>query len=100
MPLGRFFLITTVGAVVVWLALARGLGPTLNSLIETAPPIETVLRCTSLLANGGESNSPLAAERTEPGIAAFVEVEGGLFRVLVGRDTEGEAWSAAVSGGQ
>ena len=100
MPLGRFFLIATLGAVVVWLALAGGLGPTLSSFIETAPPVETVLRHTSLLANGDESDPPLAAERTEPSIAAFVEVEGGLFRVLVGRDTEGEPWSAAVSGGE
>ena len=31
-------------------------------------------------------------------LAAFLEVEGNLFQILVGRDGEGKPWSTAVSG--
>jgi hypothetical protein len=100
MPHGRFFLIATLGAVLVGLALARGIEPALDPLIEKAPSIETVLRYSPPLRSGRESDPSLTAKRTKPGIAAFLEVEDGLFQILVGRDREGEAWSAAVSGGE
>ena len=98
MPNARVLLITALGAVLVWLLLAREVEPTLESLLQKTPSIEVT--CASLLRDVQDASTTLRAKRTEPGIAAFVEVEGGLFRVLVGHDTEGEAWSAAVSGGE
>jgi len=57
----------------------------------------TALRAGSPLASACEPDASLATERLKPGIAAFAEIEGDFFQILVGRDREGEAWSAAVS---
>jgi hypothetical protein len=98
MPRGRFFLIAALGAALLGLALARGVGPTLDPLIETAQLLERVLRPGSALSSACEPDPALAAEPPKPGIAAFIEVEGSLFRILVGHDRAGETWSAAVRG--
>ena len=79
------------------LALVRGVGPTLDPFVETAQLLERVLRPDSPLPSALETEPTLATERLKPAVAAFAEIEGDLFQILVGRDRDGEAWSAAVS---
>jgi hypothetical protein len=98
MQLRRFLFIAALGAVVVGLALRGGIGPTLKPLLEkTARAIDTALRDGSPLPGALEGEPPPATGRLEPAVAAFAEIEGDLFHILVGRDRDGGAWSAAVS---
>jgi hypothetical protein len=98
MQLRRFLFIAAPGAVLVWLALASGVGPRLAPHLETtARSIEAALRSGSPLPGAFETGPPPATERLSPAVAAFAEIEGDFFRILVGRDGDGEAWSAAVS---
>ena len=98
MQLRRFLFIAALGAVLVGLALTGGIGPTQEPLIETtARSIKTALRAGSPLPGALETEPTLAAEHPKPAVAAFAEIEGDLFQILVGRGRDGEAWSAAVS---
>jgi hypothetical protein len=98
MQLRRVLFIAIPGAVLVWLVLASGFGPRLEPLIEEAArSIETALRPGSPPPGTFETEVPPAAEHLAPAVAAFAEIEGDLFRIFVGHDGDGEAWSAAVS---
>jgi hypothetical protein len=98
MQLRRFLFIAVPGAFLVWLGLTSGIGARLEPLLETtAGSIENALRSGSPLPGAFETRPRTATERLEPAVAAFAEIEGDLFQILVGRDSEGEAWSAAVS---
>jgi hypothetical protein len=94
----RFLVIAVLGAVLVGLVLGRGVGPAVNPLAEAARLLGTTRHPGFAFPGACEPDPTLAAEHPKPGIAAFVEVEGSLFQILVGQDREGETWSAAVSG--
>ena len=76
------------------------IGLTADAHLRLARALQRVIHPGPLPPSACEPDRRLAAEHTRPGIAAFVEVEGSLFQILVGRDREGETWSAAVSGGK
>ena len=98
MQLRRFLFIAVPGAFLVWLGLTSGVGAGLEPLLETtARSIENALRSGSPSPGVLETQPPAAQERLGPAVAAFAEIEGDLFQILVGRDSDGEAWSAAVS---
>jgi hypothetical protein len=92
----RFLVIVAV--VLAGLALARGVGRELEPTAEAARRLGKALQTGPLAGGDGQPDRAVATGRPRPGVAAFVEVEGSLFRILVGRDGEGETWSAAVSG--
>ncbi len=94
----RFLVILALAAVVAGFAVIRGVEPGLEPMVGATHLLGTALQA-GPLARGACTPDPAAAgERPRPGVAAFVEVEGSFFRILVGRDGEGEPWSAAVSG--
>jgi len=94
---GRILVIVTLCAVLAGLVLTRGAGPTLDALAQTARLAKTALHPRSLLPGALETDPTPAAKHPRPGIAAFLETEGSIFQILVGRDGDGETWSAAVS---
>jgi hypothetical protein len=94
----RFLAIVALCAVLLGLGLVGLVSPTRPSLSGAAQLLQAVLQPGSLRPIACEPDLSLAAEQHKPGIAAFVEVEGSLFQVLVGQDSEGETWSAAFSG--
>jgi hypothetical protein len=94
----RFLAILSLAVVLAGFALTRGVGRELAPVVEAARHLGTALQTGPLAGADCEPAQAITTEYPRPGVAAFVEVEGSLFRILVGRDGEGETWSAAVSG--